>query len=75
MSQELERKLQIYKLRVANLIEEHADALAQAQMFHQNLQDADKKISHLERLLKEKNVQKEESNHAIINHSVDSPKI
>lgn len=55
----LERKMQIYKIRVTTLLEEHADVLAQAQDLHQQLQEAQDKISKLEGLLNEKNIQEE----------------
>lgn len=55
----LDRKLQIYKIRVANLVEEHADALAQAQDTHGKLQEAQQKILKLEEDLRNRDVQKE----------------
>lgn len=66
----LERKLQIYKLRVSSLLEEHADVLAQAQDLHQQLQEAQEKISQLEELLRKKNVQEKET--VIIDHPMEA---
>lgn len=68
----LERKLQIYKLRVNSLLEEHADVLAQAQDLHQQLQEAQEKISKLEKSLKEKNVQEKEARVTIIDQPVEA---
>jgi predicted nucleic acid-binding Zn-ribbon protein len=60
-----DNKLQIYKMRVTSLIEEHADAMAQAQELHKQLQEANSKISKLEEQLRNINVQKEESTFTI----------
>lgn len=62
----LERKLQIYKIRVNSLLDEHADALAQAQELHQKLQDSEQRIIGLEKQLRERNVQEKEPTHTII---------
>lgn len=71
MANQIERKLQIFKIRINNLLEEHADALAQAQEFHSKLQEAEEKIVELESRLRKTNVQKEEP--IIINQTVDAP--
>lgn len=67
-----DRKLNILKMRISNLIDEHADALAQAQGFYQELQEAKAKISKLEDQLRNKNVQKEPKV-TILEHSMESP--
>lgn len=67
------KKENIFKIRINNLIEEHADALAQAQQLHEELQQAKLKISDLEDKLRNKNVQKEPEV-TIIEHTVDSDK-
>lgn len=67
-----DRKLNILKLRIGNLIDEHADALAQAQEFYQELQEAKEKISKLEDQLRNKNVQKEPKV-TVLEHPMESP--
>lgn len=66
MSDKTERKLQIYKIRVNSLLEEHADVLAQAQELHEKLQNAEQKIKELEARLSEINVQEKTPRHTII---------
>lgn len=56
----LERKLQIFKIRINSLLEEHADVLAQAQELHEKLQKSEERIAELERELKSKDVQEKE---------------
>lgn len=57
----LERKLNILKIRVNNLVEEHADVLANAQELHEQLSAAHQRIQELEaQLTGETNVQAEE---------------
>jgi predicted nucleic acid-binding Zn-ribbon protein len=65
----LENKISIYKMRITSLIDEHAEALAQAQELYKELQDATKKIADLEEKLRERNVQKN-SETAIVSKSV-----
>lgn len=67
----LERKLQIYKIRVANLMDEHADALAQAQDVHSKLQEAQQKILKLEEDLRNKDVQKENTDAVVATKKQD----
>ncbi len=66
------RKLQIYKIRVNSLLEEHADVLSQAQELHEKLQEAEQKIVELETQLRDRNVQEKEP--IIINQPVDTSK-
>ena len=66
-----DRRINILKIRIATLIDEHADALAQAQQLHQELQESKKIISRLEQQLRNKDVQKEQKA-TIIEHSVES---
>lgn len=66
----LERKLQIFKIRINSLLEEHADVLAQAQELHEKLQQSEEKIAQLERELKSRDVQEKEP--IIINHPVEA---
>lgn len=66
MNSQTERKLQIFRIRISNLLEEHADALAQAQELHAKLQEAEEKIGELESKLRKANVQEKEPNHTII---------
>lgn len=75
----IELKYDILKARVAALIEEHADALALAQMFKKDhdeiknkLRNAENKISILEGKLKKYDIQKEEPRISIIDGEVDS---
>lgn len=63
-------KLKIYKMRISTLIDEHADALSQAQELYKQLQEATNKISELEGKLGDQNVQKEDSKSKIINSTV-----
>ncbi len=63
-------KLKIYKMRIATLIDEHADALSQAQEFYKQLQEATQKISELEEKLGDRDVQEEDSEPKIINSTV-----
>lgn len=65
--------MNILKIRISSLIDEHADALAQAQQFHEELQEAKQKISKLENELRNRNVQKEPEV-TIIEHPVESAK-
>jgi len=74
MDQNLERKLQVYRVRISNLIDEHAEALVQAQELHQKLQEEQEKVKNLEKLLKEKNVQEKEPSVTIIDHDMVSAK-
>ena len=55
--EKLENKINILKIRISNLIDEHADALAEAQGLHKQLQEARTKISDLEERLRNRNVQ------------------
>ena len=55
--EKLENKINILKIRISNLIDEHADALAEAQGLHKQLQEARGKISDLEERLTNKNLQ------------------
>lgn len=66
----LERKLQIFKIRINSLLEEHADVLAQAQELHEKLQKSEERIAELERELKSKDVQEKEP--IIINQPVEA---
>lgn len=68
----LDKKIQIYKMRISTLIDEHADALAQAQGFHSELQEAKIKISDLEQKLRNNNVQEKDTESIIINQPVVS---
>jgi hypothetical protein len=70
----LENKYNILKLRIANLIEEHADALAQGQILHKKLQEAREEIDNLQKKLEEKNVQKEKPTATIVNEPVETSK-
>lgn len=70
-------KYEILKTRISTLVEEHADALALAQVFrkdfnesYEKCQDAEKRIIILEEELRQRDVQKEESTTII--HSVES---
>jgi len=72
MSQTNDRKMNILKIRVNNLIDEHADALAQAQELHHELQQAKIKISDLEQRLRDNDVQEKNSEITIINQPVES---
>lgn len=67
-----DRKVQIYKMRLTALIDEHADALAQAQQFHQELQQSNNRIAELEEQLRNNDVQKEEPKVTIIDHDLVS---
>lgn len=60
MNRNIENKYEILKARLINIIEEHADALALAQQFKQELTEAKIKISELEGKLNEKNTQEKE---------------
>lgn len=71
----IDNKLQIYKMRVSTLIEEHADAVSQAQDLHRQLQEANEKISQLEEQVRNNNVQKERKDPSfVIDHDVVSTK-
>lgn len=69
--EKLENKINILKIRISNLIDEHADALAEAQGLHKQLQEARLKISDLEEMIRNKNVQKKPEV-TIIDHSVEA---
>lgn len=73
----LQLKYDILKARIANLIEEHADALALAQNFKNDLdrlneqfKQAEKKIFALEGALNTNDIQKKEPKVTIIDKSV-----
>lgn len=67
-----DNKIQIYKMRINTLIDEHADALVQSQEFYKQLQEANTKIAELENELRNRSVQKENSEPFIINHPVET---
>lgn len=62
-----ERKVNILKLRISSLIDEHAEIVIAAQDLHDQLQEAKTKIRQLEEELESKNVQKKEPGITIIN--------
>lgn len=66
----LDRRIQIYKMRISTLIDEHADALAQAQELHSELKEAKIQISDLEQKLRNNNVQEKDTESIIISQSV-----
>ncbi len=80
MSEEsLQLKYDILKARIVNLVEEHADALARAQVFQRDFniayekwQEAERKISALEETVRNKNVQEEKPRVIITEGSVET---
>jgi len=63
----LESKYNILKLRIMNIIEEHADALAKGQFLHNQLQEAKEKIVQLEEKLRKSHVQEKEPTVTVVN--------
>lgn len=68
----IDSKIQIYKMRINTLIDEHADALVQSQELYKQLQEANTKIAELENELRNRSVQKENSEPFIINQPVET---
>lgn len=70
--EKLENKINILKIRITNLIDEHADALAEAQGLHKQLQEAKATIEDLQQKLRNKDVQTQPEV-TIIEHSMETP--